>query len=292
MLDLTALGVFVGLIALVTAIGFLAARWPPGDLRLIEEWGLGGRRFGLWITWFLLGGDLYTAYTIVAVPAALYATGAAAFFAIPYATLAYPLAYVLLPRLWNVCRRHGYLTAADFVRGRYGNANLALAIAVTGIVATLPYVALQLIGMQVVIAALGITGSGWFADAPLVIAFVALAAYTYSSGLRAPAAIAVVKDVLIYVVIIAAIIVIPLHLGGFASIFAAARRTFRRSACERSRFPRFHHARFGRFVGVRDARTRLGIRIVHVSALGNGCARRRAPRRSCAATRCCCRPIR
>ena len=53
------------------------------------------------------------------------------------------------------------------------------------------------------------------------IAFVILAAYTYTSGLRAPAMIAVVKDLLIYITIITAVIYIPMHLGGFAKIFAA-----------------------------------------------------------------------
>jgi len=71
----------------------------------------------------------------------------------------------------------------------------------------MPYIALQLIGIQVVVAAMGIAGHGWLAEAPLVIAFVILAAYTYQSGLRAPALIAVVKDLIIYVTVVAAVIV-------------------------------------------------------------------------------------
>jgi SSS family solute:Na+ symporter len=113
------------------------------------------------------------------------------------------------------------VTAADFVRGRFGSSGLALAVAVTGLLATMPYIALQLLGIQVVIAAMGIEGHGWLADAPLVIAFVILAAYTYQSGLRAPALIAVVKDVIIYVTVLAAVIVVPIHLGGYGQIFAA-----------------------------------------------------------------------
>ncbi|MGA0714660.1 MAG: hypothetical protein ACO3OO_05240, partial [Gemmobacter sp.] len=87
---------------------------------------------------------------------------------------------------------HGYVTAADFVRGRFGNRGLSLAVAATGIIATMPYIALQLVGMQVVLAAMGanftwtIPGFG-AVDAPLLIAFTVLAFYTYSSGLRAPA---------------------------------------------------------------------------------------------------------
>jgi len=139
----------------------------------------------------------------------------------PYAMVAYPILLVCFPRLWQVCQRKGYITAADFVRGRFGNRWLALAVTLSGIVATMPYIALQLVGIQVVIGALGISGSGLAADLPLIIAFVVLAAFTYSSGLRAPASIAIVKDILIYLTAFTAIIVIPLELGGFGKIFAA-----------------------------------------------------------------------
>ncbi|MFX7820595.1 sodium:solute symporter, partial [Acinetobacter baumannii] len=93
-----------------------------------HEWGLGGRRFGSWITWFLLGGDLYTAYTVIAVPAAVYAIGAYGFFAVPYTILIYPLLFLVFPRLWNVSHKKGYITGADFVYGRYNNKWLELAI--------------------------------------------------------------------------------------------------------------------------------------------------------------------
>jgi SSS family solute:Na+ symporter len=85
----------------------------------------------------------------------------------------------------------------------------------------MPYIALQLVGIQVVVGALGISGTGLAADLPLIIAFMVLAAFTYSSGLRAPASIAIVKDILIYVTAFAAIIFIPIELGGFGKIFAA-----------------------------------------------------------------------
>jgi SSS family solute:Na+ symporter len=133
----------------------------------------------------------------------------------------FPILYVVFPRLWRVSHRNGYVTAADFVRGHFGNRWLALAVAVTGIIATMPYIALQLVGMQVVIGAMGVETSGWAGDLPLVIAFVILAAFTYTSGLRAPAMISVVKDTLIYIAVFAAIIVVPIHLGGYGKIFAA-----------------------------------------------------------------------
>ncbi len=216
-----ALSVFALLFVFISWLGFAAARWRRGDLDLLHEWGLGGRRFGTMITWFLVGGDLYTAYTFIAVPALAFGAGALAFFAVPYTIVIYPILFLVFPRLWYVCHKRGYITAGDFVKGRFGNRWLALAITVTGIVATMPYIALQLVGIQVVIGALGISGTGLMADLPLLIAFAVLAAFTYSSGLRAPASIAVVKDILIYITAFAAVIVIPMQLGGFGKIFAA-----------------------------------------------------------------------
>jgi len=216
-----ALVVFGAFFGLVTVLGFVAARWRRGDLDQLDEWGLAGRRFGTIVTWFLLGGDLYTAYTFVAVPAFVFGAGAIGFFAVPYTVITYPFVFVVMPRLWSVAHKRGYITGADFVRERFDSPALALAIALTGIVATMPYIALQLVGIQVVLGAMGVGGSGYLADLPLIIAFVILAAYTYQSGLRAPALIAVVKDAIIYITVIAAIVVIPAKLGGYAKIFAA-----------------------------------------------------------------------
>ncbi|MFD0987412.1 monocarboxylate uptake permease MctP [Methyloligella solikamskensis] len=220
-MDLVATSVFVGLFLFVTWVGFVAARWRKADLNVLHEWGLGGRRFGTVVTWFLLGGDLYTAYTFIAVPALVYGVGALGFFAVPYTILIYPILYLVFPKLWRIAHAKGHVTAADFVEDRFENKHLALAIACTGLFATMPYIALQLVGMEVVIGALGFQTEGWLGHMPLIIAFLILAAFTYTSGLRAPALIAIVKDMLIFVTVIAAIVIIPAKLGGYGAIFAA-----------------------------------------------------------------------
>jgi SSS family solute:Na+ symporter len=210
---------------LVTLVGFAAARWRRAESMLhLDEWGLGGRGFGTFVSWFLLGGDLYTAYTFIAVPALVYGVGAAGFFAVPYTIMVFPIVFVFAPRLWSVCREHGYVTPADFVRGRYGSRGLALAVAATGILATMPYIALQLVGIQAVLTVMGVGSSSnsFLKDLPLLIAFVVLAAYTYLSGLRAPALTAFIKDALVYVAIIVAVLYIPTRLGGWSHIFGAA----------------------------------------------------------------------
>src|SRR5436853_6772954 len=133
-MDWTALIVFIVLFVGVTVVGFFAARWRRGDLNLLDEWGLAGRRFGTVITWFLLGGDLYTAYTFIAIPAAMYAAGAVSgFYSVPYTIFVYPLVFILMPRFWTICKKRGYITAADFVRDRFDSRWLALAVGLTGI---------------------------------------------------------------------------------------------------------------------------------------------------------------
>jgi SSS family solute:Na+ symporter len=217
-IDWSAFGVFVFFFILVSVMGFVAARWRrPKTLAHIDEWGLGGRQFGTWITWFLVGGDFYTAYTVIAVPALVYSVGAYGFFALPYTIIVYPIVFAIMPRLWAVAAKAGHVTAADVVHARYGSRPLELAVAITGVLATSPYIALQLIGMEVVIKALGLNG-----EVPLIVAFLILALYTYSAGLRAPALIAFVKDVMIYIVVLVAVAIIPLKLGGYSAVFAAA----------------------------------------------------------------------
>jgi SSS family solute:Na+ symporter len=221
-IEWVALSVFVFFFALVTVMGFFAARWKSGPVsEHLDEWGLGGRQFGTWVTWFLVGGDFYTAYTVIAVPALVYAVGAYGFFALPYTIIVYPFVFAVMPLLWKVAHRNGYVTAADVVHGTYQSRGLELAVAITGIGATMPYIALQLVGMGAVIKTMGLDGE-W----PIVAAFIILALYTYSSGLRAPALIAFVKDIMIYIVVLTAVVVVPAKLGGYGAVFAAANDAF------------------------------------------------------------------
>src|SRR5678810_1244327 len=122
-INYTALAVLIILFVLATGMGFWAANWRRAtNMESLDEWGLGGRTFGTWITWFLLGGDLYTAYTFVAVPAAMFALGAVSgFFAVPYTIILYPIIFIYMSRLWSVSYRHSYVTAAanTFTRNVY-----------------------------------------------------------------------------------------------------------------------------------------------------------------------------
>ncbi len=224
------LGTVIAMFGLVAMLGFAAARWrrPQSGADLgtwdLEEWGLGGRAFGGTITFFLVGGDLYTAYTVVAVPALVYAEGGSGFFAVSYVAITYPLVYVALPRLWSVAHVHGFVSISEFVRARFGSAPLSGLVAATAIIATLPYVALQIVGLQVVFQALGIGG-----DLPLLLAFGFLAFFTFNSGLRAPALLAIVKDLLLLLTILMLLLWFGVTQGGWGHVISAAGAKFGRS---------------------------------------------------------------
>jgi solute:Na+ symporter, SSS family len=214
MINATELGVFVALFAAITVIGMLASRWRRGDLGQLDEWGLAGRRFGGFVTWFLQGGSIYTTYSFIAVPALVFGEGVIGFYALPYLVLAYLVMYLVFPRLWSQAKARNYVTAADFVRDRFNSPPLAVVIALTGIVAMIPYVALQVYGIEICLSEIGLP-----VEVSLIIATTVLALITYVSGLRAAALISIAKDVLIWTTVLAAVTYLPARLGGFSHIF-------------------------------------------------------------------------
>ena len=213
---------FVGLFVLFVLLGFYGKYWRRGDLNHVHEWSLAGRRLGTALVFFLIGADIYTAYTFVAIPSGVFAKGSLYFFAIPYVALTFGIALVTMPRLWSLSREKGYITASDFAKDRFSSKALSILIAITGIISLLPYIALQIVGMQSVLTVMlsGTANSNTVEEISLLIAFVILAAFTYTSGLRGATLTAVFKDILIWITVIALIVVVPLSiLGGFGTAF-------------------------------------------------------------------------
>ena len=222
--DAVALVVFVLLFGLVTVLGFVAARWRAATLASSTSGASPDGASARSVTWFLLGGDLYTAYTFIAVPALVFGAGALGFFALPYTIMVYPLVFLVLaaavvgraqPRLRHARRlRRGRFEAVagpggrdhrhpgdDAVHrpaaGRHSGGDRREGIGI----GDLPW-------------------SSPSSSSPL----------TPTSGLRAPAMIALVKDVLIYVTVIVAVDLRPVKLGGYGGSSPAAGK-----ACGRRR---------------------------------------------------------
>ena len=207
-----AVSVFVFLFLVVTVMGFAAARWRRADLDSLDEWGLGGRGFGTFIAWFLIGGDLYTAYTFIAVPAALYAGSAVGFFAVPYTIVVYPLIFLFLPRLWSVSpparlRHAGRLRRGPLrIAGRWRSPSRS-----PGSSRRCPTSRCSWSASRSVLEVMGLGGQRQLVrQGPAAVHRLRGARGLHLLlGLRAPALIAFVKDTLIYLVIIVAVIYLP-----------------------------------------------------------------------------------
>ncbi len=217
--------VFVSLFVLFVALGFWASRWRKGDMSDLGDWALAGRKIGSYLAWFLVGADLYTAYTFIAIPESLYIKGAVYFFAVPYVGMTFGVALITMPRLWKLSRKHNYVTAVDMVKDKFNSRSLATIIALTGIVAELPYIALQIYGMQavltVMIGQMVTSNAATITEVALIIAFIILAAFTFTSGLRGAVVTAVMKDIIIFATVIVVIVLVPMYIGGFGNAFTA-----------------------------------------------------------------------
>ena len=226
MLDFVSIVVFVILFIFFVFLGFYGSKWRKGDLTKLKEWGMAGSRLGTTLGWFLLGADIYTAYTFIAVPSSLFAKGSVFFYAAPYVIITYAFAMWAMPKFWRIANKHGYLTMADFVREIFNSRLLAVSIAIVGIVAELPYIALQIVGMQAVLIALlhGIGAEQTIIELSLIVSFIILAAFTWTSGLRGATLGALLKDALILVSVVAVVVAVA-TLGDFHTAYVNASAT-------------------------------------------------------------------
>ena len=224
----TTLVVATGVVAAASTLAMLR---PRSGLRSttaiatdLEEWALAGRSHGPLMLWCVLGGTIYTAYTFLAVPGVIFSSGGLGLYALTYTTIVYPLVLVVLPRLSGIARRHGYVSGVDFIRGTYRSPGLALAVALTGILATMPYIALQLVGIQAVLAVVGVAPGGFVGDLALTVVFTVLAVSTYRYGLRAPSAVGVLKAALVVGAAIVLVLLVS-HRSDWNDLWPAAEST-------------------------------------------------------------------
>ncbi len=206
---------FFLLVITVIVVSFLGAKWRKADFSKISEWSIGGRKFGTLIIWFLMGGDIYTAYSLISIPGGSYGLGGFILYAVVYGTMSYPFLYYVAPRLYLIAKKRGMITGGDYVKERFESPILALLVALTGILAMLPYIALQIVGIQYVLQAMSFP-----VDESYVIAFLIVAAFTIVAGLRGPALGAIIKDVIIWSVIIIIFVVLFIQFNGFSTVFA------------------------------------------------------------------------
>ena len=177
-----------------------------------SQYIVGGRSFGTLFLWVLMAGEIYTTFTFLGIAGLSYSQGAPAYYILAYGTAAYIIAYFLTPAIWRVGKEHGLLTGPDFFEVRYGSRALTLGVAVLQFLMIVPYVSLQLSGLQIL---LRIAGYGMYdATVSVCIGFIVLALFVYGAGLRGTAWASVVKDVFVLGAVIFAGIAIPVRFFG------------------------------------------------------------------------------
>jgi solute:Na+ symporter, SSS family len=214
--NLTALLITSVIVLIVIAIGFLAGR-DKSSRSSVEEWAVGGRRFGSLLTWLLVGADLYTAYTFLGLTSIAYQGGSLAFFAIPYCVLAFTISYLFLPKLWKVAKIHKLTTLADYARERFDSKFLSAIIAIVGVLMLIPYIDLQLSGIQ---DTLRVAGTGYInVQIVVILSFFLVALYTFFSGIKGPTYTAIIKDILIWIIMLYMVVSLPImHFGSWGNM--------------------------------------------------------------------------
>lgn len=212
MIALVILGITV-VFALVLGLG--ARR---GHQMGLEEWTVGSRGFGALLVFLLLAGEIYTTFTFLGASGFAYGLGAPAYYILAYATIAYVLAYFMLPPVWTYAKRHGLVSQPDFFAHKYDSKALGILVALVDIVALIPYLVLQLTGLGIIVAA---ASYGHISNAVgVVIGAVVVVVYVIVSGVRGSAWTAVAKDIMILAVVLFLGIFLPIHLyGGIGMMF-------------------------------------------------------------------------
>ncbi len=157
-------------------------------------------QFGTVLFFFLAVGETYSVATILGFPGGVYArgTGFVSWF-LGYILLSFPVGYFLFPWIWRAGRLYGAVTLPDLFRAHFDSRALELVVTIASIGFLVPLGVMQFIGLDTVFGSLG------WAVPPLRLAILAgLLAFTYVaiSGIRAPAYVAVLKDVLVLVAIL------------------------------------------------------------------------------------------
>ena len=211
------LATILAIVGLGAAIGFLAGVHRKMDL---EQWTVGGRGFGALLMYLLMAGEVYTTFSFLGASGWAYSRGGPTLYIMAYLTLAYVVSFFILPQIWELGRKHGLQTQADFFSMRYGNKYLAAFVCVVGIAFLIPYLQLQLTGLGIIVSVASFDGIG--RTPAMVVSVVLLAAFIFASGVRAVAWVSVLKDVLMLFAAVSIGIGIPyIHYGGIGPMFAA-----------------------------------------------------------------------
>jgi len=210
-----ALVIILATVIFSSLLGIYAGRKLKMNL---ENWTVGGRRFGIIIIWLLMAGEIYTTFTFLGASGWAYSKGAPTFYILIYGALAYTLSFFILPALWRVGKRYGLHTQPDYFIKRYNSRPLGVVVALIGVFSIIPYLQLQLAGLGFIVE---VASNGSInSNLAIIISFLLTCAFIYTSGIRGAAWVAVIKDVMMVLAVGIVGIGVPyIYFGGFGKMF-------------------------------------------------------------------------
>lgn len=211
-----ALSWIFGMVIICALIG-LAASWKVK--MNLEQWTVGGRGFGTLFVWLLMAGEIYTTFAFLGAAGWAYSRGAPTFYILAYGTIAYTISYFLLPPIWRAGKNLKLVSQPDFFVKRYDSRAMGLLTAVIGVAFMIPYLQLQLTGLGIIVET---ASFGGIDRAPaMIIAFVCVAIFVFTSGIRGSAWTSTIKDVMMVIAVVVVGFGLPsIYHGGVGNMFA------------------------------------------------------------------------
>ena len=208
-------------VAMVGTLGLGIAAMRGRDANL-DEWSVGGRSFGVLLTWVLLAGECYTSFSYLGAAGWAYGYGAPIFYLVGYMATGYATVYLFAPMVWGYAKRHDLISITDVIAHRFGSKRFGAFVAIVATLALLPYIQLQIQGMGLVVSAMSYGEIGL--KAAFVIGFVVSVGFVLVSGLRGSAWVSVLKDSLVILTIAFLAVYLPLKLfGSYGELFGRLR---------------------------------------------------------------------
>ncbi|WP_047151789.1 sodium:solute symporter family protein [Aneurinibacillus tyrosinisolvens] len=212
--------------ALIVIFGFLllslylGIRAKKGKDMNLEQWTVGGRGFGALFVFLLMAGEIYTTFTFLGGSAWAYGKGGPALYILAYISLSYILGYFFLPLIWKYAKENNLMSQPDFFATKYKSPFLGIVVSFVGVIAMIPYLILQFKGLGIIVSEASYGSiSPSFA---IWIGAISLTIYVMVSGIHGSAWTAVIKDIMIFAIVIFLGIYMPFHYyGGLQPMFEA-----------------------------------------------------------------------
>lgn len=199
---------------------YFGIRAQKGKDMNMEQWSVGGRGFGTVFIFLLVAGEIYTTFTFLGGSGWAYSKGAPSYYVLSYIALAYVISYWLLPPIWRYAKEHKLVSQSDFFVTKYKSPYLGILVSIVGVLAIIPYLILQFKGLGIIVseASYGTISP----TAAIWLGVISVTIYVMISGIHGSAWTAVIKDIMIFIVVVFLGIYLPYHYyGGIQSMFEA-----------------------------------------------------------------------